>query len=89
MNKVRVLSASMDRSVKLWDMQSLQAIQSFPAAPHVLNPLGSFMHDGTSYQAIWHPTHESIFASSSADQMCRVWDLRSGKDIKKIWAGAG
>ena len=51
-----------------------------------VNTLGSFMHDNTSYSAVWHPTHDSIFASCSADQMCRVWDLRTGKDEKRIHA---
>ena len=35
---------------------------------------------------MWHPTHESIFGSCSGDQTCRVWDLRSGKNVKKIHA---
>ena len=34
----------------------------------------------------WHPTHESIFGSCSGDQTARVWDLRSGKDVKRIHA---
>ena len=87
-NKVRVISSSMDRSVKLWDMSTLKVAASF-AGTQMLNPLGSFMHELTSYSAIWHPTHESIFASSSADQMCRVWDLRTGKGIKRIHASQG
>lgn len=42
------------------------------------------MHDFTVYEAKWHPTHESIFGSCSGDQTCRVWDLRTGKDVKRI-----
>ena len=38
------------------------------------------------YSAIWHPTHESIFGSCSGDQTARVWDLRTGKDVKRIHA---
>ena len=56
----------MDRSVKLWDMSALKAAATF-SGTQMINPLGSFMHELTSYQAIWHPTHESIFASCSAD----------------------
>lgn len=65
----------MDHSVKMWDSQALQN-----------GPINTFMHNSTAYQAVWHPTHESIFASCSGDQTCRVWDLRSGKDVKKIHA---
>ena len=46
----------------------------------------TFAHDFGVYQAIWHPTHESIFGSCSGDQTIRIWDLRTGKDVKKIHA---
>ena len=35
---------------------------------------------------MWHPTHESILASCSGDQSCKIWDLRSGQNVKKIHA---
>ena len=35
---------------------------------------------------MWHPTHESIFGSCSGDQTVRVWDLRQGRDVKRIHA---
>jgi peroxin-7 len=44
------------------------------------------MHDFVVYQAVWHPTHESIFGSCSGDQTLRIWDIRTGKDVKKIHA---
>lgn len=45
-----------------------------------------FTHEFTSYQAIWHPTHESIFGSCSGDQTVRIWDLRSNNAVKRIHA---
>ena len=77
LNKQRALSASNDGSVKLWDMAAIsQAMQ----------PVGSFQHDNIANQATWHPTHDAIFASASSDQCCRIWDLRTGKDVKRIHA---
>lgn len=46
----------------------------------------TFLHEFGVYAAIWHPTHESIFASCSGDQTVRIWDVRSGKDVKRIQA---
>ena len=66
----------MDKTVKLWD--STTSAQTGAQA--------SFEHGAVVNQAVWHPTHESIFGSCSGDQLCRVWDLRSGKDVKKIHA---
>ena len=65
----------MDTTIRLWDVSTPQN-----------GPLNTFKHDQSVYQSIWHPTHESIFASCSDDQTCRVWDLRSGKDVKRIRA---
>lgn len=72
-NKGKILSASYDRTIKLWDITA-------PAS------LATFTHDFVVYQAIWHPTHESIFGSCSGDQSVRIWDIRSGKEVKRIHA---
>jgi peroxin-7 len=48
--------------------------------------MASFNHEFTVYQALWHSTHQSIFGSCSGDQTARIWDLRSGKNVKKIHA---
>ena len=61
--------------VKVWD--ATQMVQT-----------AEFAHEFTSYAAIWHPTHESIFGSCSGDQTVRVWDIRQGKDVKRIHAHA-
>mmetsp|Transcript_28735 Transcript_28735/g.20797 ORF Transcript_28735/g.20797 Transcript_28735/m.20797 type:complete len:82 (-) Transcript_28735:522-767(-) len=55
-NKRTILSASMDKTIKLWDATALQT-----------GPKANFQHEHTVYSAIWHPTHESIFASCSGD----------------------
>lgn len=70
-----ILTASFDKTIKLWDAETLNT-----------GPRQGFQHDFTVYAAVWHPTHESIFGSCSGDQTCRVWDLRSGKDVKRIHA---
>jgi len=72
-NKRMILTASFDKTIGLWDATQLQQ-----------GPKQRFMHDFTVYEAKWHPTHDSIFGSCSGDQTCRIWDLRSGKDVKRI-----
>ena len=54
-NKRKILSASYDRTIKLWDINMVTGSEK------------TFAHDFVVYQAIWHPTHESIFASCSGD----------------------
>lgn len=54
-NKRKILSASYDRTIKLWDINMITGSEA------------TFHHDFTVYQAIWHPTHESIFGSCSGD----------------------
>lgn len=55
----------MDKTVKLWDM--MQAGNGQNIQTNILNPQGSFLHEHTAYQAVWHPTHESIFGSCAGD----------------------
>lgn len=74
LNKRKILSASYDRSIKVWDAQN-------PAQSEI-----TFQHDFVVYAANWHPTHESILASCSGDQSARIWDIRTGRDVKKIHA---
>ena len=59
--------------VKVWDATKMAQLQEFS-------------HEFTAYSAIWHPTHESILGSCSGDQTMRIWDLRQGKDVKRIHA---
>ena len=54
LNKRTVLTTSTDQKVKVWDATTM-------------TQQAEFMHDFTSYAAIWHPTHESIFGSCSGD----------------------
>ena len=54
LNKRTVLTTSTDQKVKVWDATTM-------------TQTAEFMHDFTSYSAIWHPTHESIFGSCSGD----------------------
>lgn len=74
-NKQSILTGSFDKHAKLWEANKINA-----------GPIASFAHDFTVYQALWHPTHQSIFGTCSGDQMARIWDLRSGQAVKKIHA---
>ena len=54
-NKRKILSASYDRTIKIWDAMVLSGSEF------------TFAHDFVVYAAIWHPTHEQIFGSCSGD----------------------
>uniref|UniRef100_A0A7S3NFZ7 Peroxin-7 n=1 Tax=Euplotes harpa TaxID=151035 RepID=A0A7S3NFZ7_9SPIT len=51
-----------------------------------MTSLYTFKHAFVAYQAVWHPTHESIVASCSGDETFRIWDLRTGSDVKAVKA---
>jgi len=63
-NEQLILSASWDKTIKLWDIKHPRSIQSF---------LG---HEGVCYSAVWSPLIPQCFASTSGDQTFRVWDSR-------------
>lgn len=71
----KVLSASGDGYVKLWDMEKKQLVTTFKGH-----------HDGLSGVAC-HPSDENLFCSSSFDKSCRVWDKRVG--CVRNWMAGG
>ena len=72
-DKRRFLSASYDRTLKVWDVTSNFSLYTFD-------------HSFVVYQGVWHPTHESIIASWGGDEKFKIWDLRTGKDVKSVKA---
>ena len=56
-NGKTIVTASNDMKVNVWDATTLATGQ----------PVASFAHEFTVYQAMWHPTHDSIIGSCSGD----------------------
>jgi len=63
----RILTASWDKTAKLWDAASGRLI-------------GVFAHQGTVYDAVFSPDGARILTASS-DKTARLWDAASGKLI--------
>ncbi|KAJ8026601.1 Peroxisomal targeting signal 2 receptor [Holothuria leucospilota] len=59
-----VLSASWDKTVKLWDPQRTTSMATYAA------------HNQIVYSAIWSPLVPGCFASAAGDGVCRIWDIR-------------
>ncbi|XP_002735592.1 peroxisomal targeting signal 2 receptor-like [Saccoglossus kowalevskii] len=59
-----ILSASWDKSIKLWDPSGHQSLSTFLGHEHVV------------YSAIWSPHIPMCFASTSGDRTVRVWDIK-------------
>ncbi|XP_077977192.1 peroxisomal targeting signal 2 receptor-like [Glandiceps talaboti] len=59
-----ILSASWDRTIKLWDPLGHQSLSTFSGHDHVV------------YSAIWSPHLPGCFASVSGDQTLRVWNIK-------------
>lgn len=60
-----LLSASWDKSIKLWDPVPVVELTTF---------LG---HDHIVYSAVWSPHSPGSFASVSGDTTLRLWDIRT------------
>lgn len=69
-----VVSAGMDSTIKLYDLNKGIGIQTLVG------------HKGVCYSVNWHPTINSVVASTSADKTTKIWDVNSGKIIKTIIA---
>lgn len=68
----RALSASHDRSVKVWDLESLKSLHTYTA------------HSGAIRSIDSHPSEPDIFLSTSQDGSILMWDLRKQKPVTKI-----
>ncbi|XP_006894808.1 PREDICTED: gem-associated protein 5 [Elephantulus edwardii] len=77
-SKNLLLSTSMDRDVKCWDMATLECCWTLPS-------LGGF-----AYSLAFSPVDVGCLAIGVGDGMIRVWNtlsLKNNYDVKKFWQG--
>lgn len=70
-NKEYLISASRDKTIKLWDVFASSCIFTFVG------------HDNWVRSVIVHPNGKYI-VSCSDDKSIRVWDLKTGRCVKKL-----
>lgn len=70
-NKEYLISASRDKTVKLWDVFASSCIFTFNG------------HDNWVRSVVVHPNGKYI-VSCSDDKSIRVWDLKTGRCVKKL-----
>uniref|UniRef100_A0ABI7WZ53 Gem nuclear organelle associated protein 5 n=1 Tax=Felis catus TaxID=9685 RepID=A0ABI7WZ53_FELCA len=77
-DKQLLLSTSMDRDVKCWDMATLECCWSLPS-------LGGF-----AYSLAFSPVDMGCLAIGVGDGMIRVWNtlsIKNNYDVKNFWQG--
>lgn len=57
-----ILSASLDRTVRLWHVSSSECLQKF-------------LHDDIVTAVDFHPHHDRYFVSGCWDRKVRIWDI--------------
>ena len=70
-------SGSADKTLKIWDLQSQQALFSYTKYKDAVQGL------------IWHPTEESVVVSYSGDNVLTTFDARDVDSVKKVKLPAG
>lgn len=68
----QAVSASHDRSIKVWDLESLKSTHTFTAHTDHIHSIDS------------HPTEPDIFLSASRDGSILMWDIRKQKPATRI-----
>lgn len=72
-----ILSASWDRTVKLWDPERPASLATFVG------------HNSIVYSAMWSPLVPGCFASAAGDGILRIWDVRHPQSARMFMnAGA-
>ncbi|XP_075397994.1 gem-associated protein 5 isoform X3 [Tenrec ecaudatus] len=77
-NKKLLLSTSMDRDIKCWDMSTLECCWTLPS-------LGGF-----AYSLAFSPVDTGCLAIGVGDGMIRVWNtlsLKNNYDVRSFWQG--
>ncbi|KAH6916932.1 glutamate-rich WD repeat containing 1 [Coprinopsis sp. MPI-PUGE-AT-0042] len=78
MSSYLLLSGGDEGGIKVWDLRNLKQKGSSDAAPA---SVASFnWHSGPITSIEWHPSDESVFAASGADDQVTLWDLAVEKD---------
>ncbi|TFK30849.1 glutamate-rich WD repeat containing 1 [Coprinopsis marcescibilis] len=68
-----LLSGGDEGGIKVWDLRNIKKKGSSDPDPA---PVASFnWHSGPITSVEWHPTEDSVFAASSADNQVTLWDL--------------
>lgn len=70
-NKEYLISASRDKTIKLWDVFASSCIFTFVG------------HDNWVRSVVVHPNGKYV-VSCSDDKSIRVWDLKTGRCVKKL-----
>ncbi|KZV94118.1 glutamate-rich WD repeat containing [Exidia glandulosa HHB12029] len=75
-----LLSGGDDGALKVWDLRSLKSATTPAPAP-----VASFNWHTAPITAVeWHPTDESTFAASGADDQVTLWDLAVEQDADEM-----
>lgn len=65
-------SSSADKTLKIWDLQTQQALFSYTKYKEAVQGL------------LWHPTEESVVLSYSGDNFLTMFDARDTDSVKKV-----
>ncbi|KAI0308311.1 glutamate-rich WD repeat-containing protein [Multifurca ochricompacta] len=79
-----LLSGGDEGGIKVWDLRSINKHGTTAPDP---TPVASFMwHRAPITSVEWHPTEDSIFAASGADDQVTLWDLAVEQDDEETGA---
>ncbi|RXW22574.1 hypothetical protein EST38_g3289 [Candolleomyces aberdarensis] len=73
-----LLSGGDEGGIKVWDLRNVKKAGTSGPEP---TPVASFTwHSGPITSVEWHPSEDSIFAASGADNQITLWDLAVEQD---------